>query len=168
VVQSKAKASNVDRLKWASWGVLAVVLAVALAIGASRPGSSPSPSQRAAAIDAGLRCPSCEDISVADSSAATAVAIRELVAQRVHQGQSTGQIEGFLESRYGASILLEPPASGLSAAVWIAPLVAVGVALVALGVLFWRRRRVESVSVRDEDRARVEAALAGPRVGTRA
>jgi cytochrome c-type biogenesis protein CcmH len=165
MVRSTAKARTADRLKWAMCAVLVVALAVALAIGASRPSPSPSPSpaRRAAAIDASLRCPSCDDISVADSSAATAVAIRELVAQRVRAGETTAQIDDFLESRYGTSILLDPPSSGLSAAVWIVPLVAAGLALAVLGVFFWRRRQVEQVSVADADRAIVEAALTGTR-----
>jgi cytochrome c-type biogenesis protein CcmH len=159
MVRSTAKGRTADWLKWAICGVLVVVLAVALTIGASRPAASPSPAQRAASIDASLRCPSCDDISVADSSAATAVAIRDLVAQEVRAGESTTQIDDFLESRYGTSILLEPPTSGLSAAVWIVPLVAVGLALAVLGAFFWRRRMVNRVSVEDEDRALVETAL---------
>jgi cytochrome c-type biogenesis protein CcmH len=166
-VRGAARSRTSDRLKWAACGALVVVLAVALTIGASRPGAIPSPAQRAAAIDASLRCPSCDDISVADSSAATAVAIRELVATRVSAGESTAQIDNFLESRYGASILLKPPTSGLSGAVWMVPLVAVGLALAVLGGFFWRRRRVNTVPVDDEDRALVEAALTGTRAEAR-
>ena len=45
-------------------------LAAALLLGRS----APTPAQRAAAIESALRCPSCEDLSVAASSAPTAVA----------------------------------------------------------------------------------------------
>ncbi len=96
---------------------------------------------------------------MAASSAPAAVAIRKIVARRVSGGQSTAQIESFLESRYGVGILLRPPTSGLSAAVWIAPSVAVGAGLLGLGVFFWRRRRLEPSTVPDEDRALVDAAL---------
>ena len=148
-----------------AWSVLALVLSAALTIGAGRPGGSSTASQRANAIDSALRCPSCEDVSVAASRAAAAVAIRRIVAQRVNEGQSTAQIESFLESRYGVGILLRPPASGLSAAVWVVPLVALGAGLVALGVFFWHRRRLEPSSVDDQDRALVDAALARSREG---
>jgi cytochrome c-type biogenesis protein CcmH len=147
------------RLRWSAWVVLAVLLAVALAFGASRPSAPSTPAQRAAAIDAALRCPSCEDISVAGSSAPAAVAIRQVVAKRVNEGQSTARIESFLESRYGLGILLRPPASGLSAVVWVVPLVAVVAGLLGLGALFWRRRRPEPVSVSDVDRLLVEEAM---------
>ncbi|MGA2037024.1 MAG: cytochrome c-type biogenesis protein [Acidimicrobiales bacterium] len=142
------------------WAVLAVVLAVALAFGVSRPDESSTAAQRAAAIDADLRCPSCEVISVSDSSASTAVAIRQVVAARVREGQSTAQIESFLESRYGLGILLRPPASGLSAAVWVVPIAAVAVGVLGLGAFFWRRRRIEPVQVAAEDRDLVEDAMA--------
>jgi len=88
------------------------------------------------------------------------VAIRQIVATRVRQGESTSQIEGFLEARYGAAILLSPPASGLSALVWVVPLAAVGAGLVGLGVFFWRRRRVEPAQIAEEDRLLVGQAMA--------
>jgi cytochrome c-type biogenesis protein CcmH len=144
-----------------AWLVLAVVLAVALAIGAHRPSAAPGPAQRTAALDAALRCPSCQDVSVADSSAPTAVAIRRIVAGRVAAGQSDADIEAFLVSRYGPGILLRPPASGGVGAVWFVPLVVVPVAVAVLGAFLWRRRRATPVTVSDDDRRLVEAALAG-------
>ena len=154
------------RLRWLVWAALAVALAVALTIGATRPSGPSTAVQRAAAIDSALRCPSCEDISVAASTAPISVAIRRVVDTRVAAGQSTAQIEGFLEARYGVGILLRPPASGLSAAVWVVPLVAVAAGLLGLGTLFWRRRRITPVPVTVEDRILVEEAMSRSRVDT--
>jgi cytochrome c-type biogenesis protein CcmH/NrfF len=56
-------------------------------------------------------------------------------------GDSNAQIEQSFVARYGSSILLVPPSSGLGALVWALPLVGVIVALGALGALFWRRQR---------------------------
>jgi cytochrome c-type biogenesis protein CcmH len=148
-----------SRLKWGAWVVLLVVLSVSLVIGARRPGPASTATQRTASIDAELRCPSCDGISVADSSAATAVAIRSVVAERVKAGESTAQIVSFLEARYGQGILLAPPASGGTAAVWVLPVVGVGLGAAALGIVFWRRARVGRVVVSAEDRALVEEAL---------
>ena len=148
-----------------SWAVLALVLAAALAVGAHRPSPAPGPAQRAAALDAALRCPSCEDVSVAASSAPTAVAIRRIVATRVAAGQSDAAIEAFLVSRYGPDILLRPPTSGGAGAVWLVPLVAVPVAVAVLGGFLWRRRRIAAAAASEDDRRLVEAALSG-RAGT--
>ncbi len=145
---------------WAPWLAMALVLSVALALGASRPGPARTVAQRAAVLDAQLRCPSCEDVSVADSSAPTAVAVRAIVSQRLRAGESDGQIEDFLVSRYGPDILLRPPDTGATSAVWIVPVAAVVLALGGLGVFFWRRRRGAPVPVAAEDRTLVDQALA--------
>lgn len=149
-------------MRRAGWIALAVVVAVSLAIGA-RPGTDRrTPAQRVAAIEADLRCPSCEGLSVADSSAPAAVAIRGIVTQQVAAGRSDAQVERFLASRYGDAILLRPPTSGIGAVVWLVPVVAVAGALVGLGGLFWRRRRLAAPGAPSvEDRRLVEDALAG-------
>lgn len=122
--------------------LLLVVLAVALAIGSGIGSSSrPTPAQRVAALEADLRCPSCEDLSVAQSTTSSALAVRKEVGQLVAAGASDQQIDQRLVAQYGTSILLRPPTSGLGALVWILPAVAGAVALGALGTLFWRRSR---------------------------
>ncbi len=145
---------------WAPWAALVVVLGVALGLGASHGTPPPTGAQRVQAIDALVRCPSCDGISVADSSASTAVAIRQAVTARVRAGQSDAQIDAFLVSRYGPGILLRPPVRGWTAWVWVLPPVALVAAGAALATVLWRRRQRAPVSVSSEDRALVERALA--------
>jgi cytochrome c-type biogenesis protein CcmH/NrfF len=146
---------------WVRWAALVVVVGVALGLGASRPGPPATVTQRVNAIDALVRCPSCDGISVLDSSASTAVAIREAVTQRVRAGQSAGQIDAFLVSRYGPGILLRPPARGWTAWVWVLPPVGLALSVTALVTVLWRRRLHRSAeSVSDDDRALVQRALA--------
>ena len=142
------------------WVALVVVVGVSLGLGASRGGPPATPTQRANALDTLLRCPSCEGISVADSSASASVAIRQAVSARVRAGQSDAEIESFLVSRYGPSILLRPPTHGSTEWVWVLPPVAVVSGVAGLSVVFWRRRRLASVSASAEDRALVARALA--------
>jgi cytochrome c-type biogenesis protein CcmH len=59
----------------------------------------------------------------------------------VGQGESDQQVIQAVEDRYGPSILLRPPATGLTALVWVVPAVLGLIAVVALAVLFWRRSR---------------------------
>lgn len=149
------------RLGWhrLAWAVLGLVVAGALAVGAGLgPGGPPSSAQRIAALDRSIGCPSCADLSVAESNAATAVAIRQLVATRVRQGASDQAIDATLEASYGPSILLTPPSVGLGRLVWVVPAVAVGLAVLALGLVLGRRRD-SAPMVSDEDRALVERAL---------
>lgn len=145
----------------APWLAMAVILAVAFTLGARRPAPAPTAAQRAAAIESQLRCPSCEDVSVADSSAPVAVAIKAIVEQRVAAGQGSAAIEAFLVSRYGEDILLRPPTNGGISAVWIVPLIFLVAGLAGLGAFFWRRRRCPApAAVSDEERSAVERALA--------
>lgn len=122
--------------------VLLVVLGVALAIGSGLgSGGHPTNAQRAAALDSQIRCPSCDDLSVAQSSASSAIAVRHQVQQMVAEGRTDQQIEDTLVAQYGGTILLRPPTSGLTSLVWILPAVAGALAVGALIVLFWRRSR---------------------------
>ncbi|HLX89123.1 MAG TPA: cytochrome c-type biogenesis protein [Acidimicrobiales bacterium] len=152
-------ATRMSDVRRASWWALAVVLVAALVVGARSPGAAPGPAQRIATIEADVRCPSCEDISVAQSSAPVAVAIRQAVTERVHAGQGDQAIEDWLVGRYGPGILLRPRASGGVGLVWLVPLLAIAVALGSLGVFFWRRRRLVVVAVSEDDRRLVAHAL---------
>ena len=143
------------------WVALALVLAGALAFSVRR--GPETAAQRAAALDRIIKCPSCDGISVADSSAATAAAVRQDVALRVRQGQSDAEIEQSLVDRYGPSILLRPPTTGVTAIVWVVPLLAAVGGVGGLGLFFWRHRRPTGATVTTQDRALVERALADAR-----
>ena len=122
--------------------VLLASAAVSLAVGSGLGRSSPPTlTQRAAALESRIRCPSCEDISVAQSEASAAVAARHTIVSMLASGDSDAQIEQSFVDRYGPSILLEPPGSGLSDLVWILPSVGGALVLIVVGALFWRRGR---------------------------
>jgi cytochrome c-type biogenesis protein CcmH len=121
--------------------LLAIVVAVALLVGSGLGGGPETNGQRARALEASVRCPSCEDVSVAVSNSSVAVAVRHQVAREIDAGWSDQQIIDQLVARYGPSILLRPPASGLTSLVWIVPAVAAAAALVAVVVVFRRRAR---------------------------
>ena len=127
---------------WVKVALPLVVLGVALFIGSGAlDAAHQTTSQRAAAIEAGVRCPSCTDVSVADSDATTAIAVRHQILTMVAAGASTADIDQTLVSEYGESILLVPPDSGGIPVLYLVPLV-LGVAVVSgVGLLFWRRSR---------------------------
>ena len=62
---------------------------VALVIGSGALHSSPpTDGQRVAALEAGVRCPSCTDLSVSQSNATTAIAVRHQIESMVAAGRS--------------------------------------------------------------------------------
>jgi cytochrome c-type biogenesis protein CcmH/NrfF len=127
---------------WLHVALPVLVLVVALVIGSGIFDASPqTPAQRAAAIEAGVRCPSCTDVSVADSDATTAIAVRHQIQSMVNAGRSTQAIDQVLVSEYGQTILLVPPDAGGIPVIYVVPLVLGAGALVMVGVLFWRRTR---------------------------
>lgn len=124
------------------WSLFGVVLVVALLIGGGAFSSSPpTAAQRAYAIESVIRCPSCEDLSVATSSAPTAATVRTEVRSLIGEGRSDQQIKDYLVARYGAAIVLDPPTTGWSALVWVLPIGVGLVAVAAVSAVLVRRRR---------------------------
>lgn len=101
-----------------------VVLSVVVAVFVPRTGS---PDDRARAIDAQLRCPTCQALSIADSPATSAAQMRDLVREQLASGASDDEVRAFFVARYGRWILLDPPLGGPDLALWLAPIVIVGV-----------------------------------------
>jgi cytochrome c-type biogenesis protein CcmH len=121
--------------------LMAVVLAAALLVGSGIfDSAAPGEGARIAALWKIVRCPSCTNLSVAQSNAPSSVAVRNEIAQKVHAGRTDDEILNTLQDRYGASILLVPPAGALTTVLWAAPVVLAVGALVA-GVVAISRRR---------------------------
>jgi cytochrome c-type biogenesis protein CcmH/NrfF len=151
-------AHPVRRSLWVRIGAPLVVVAVALAIGSGVFSGKPeTATQRAARIEAVVRCPSCIDVSVLQSQETTAVAVRHEIERQVAHGVSTAQIEQTLVDQYGQNILLEPPDSGGFAVIWIVPIVLAAGALVVVGTLFWRRSRLFAATSVAQAKAKTDA-----------
>ncbi len=139
---------------------LVAVVTAALVIGASSGDGDPSPAARTRRLAAGLRCPVCQGLSVADSPSSTARAISADIRRRVEAGESDGQIRQAYVERYGEWVLLEPAGAGLGAVVWALPIAALVLAGGGLALAFRRWRRDIPGPPSDEDRELVERARA--------
>lgn len=138
------------------WTVLAVIVAIALVTGSIRP-SAPSASARIAYLESVIKCPSCDNLSIAQSSSGVAQALRNEVRTLVEAGWSTPRIETRIEAEYGTAEVLSPP-GGL---VWVIPIIAVGLGAVAIAVVLARSRRRRRASPSDDDELVVRRALDG-------
>jgi len=118
------------------WALALVVVAVMVVVSTPRESAAAA---RIAHLESLVRCPSCDDLSVAQSNATTAVAVRHEIVHRVGLGDSDTAILTSLEATYGTSVLLSPPTSGLGALLWAVP--AALVALAGLVALRLARRR---------------------------
>jgi cytochrome c-type biogenesis protein CcmH len=124
-----------------------LVLAAALLAGAGSlaivalrgPAGPSSRSDELRAVASGLRCPVCQDLSVADSPSALAREMRSKIAAELRSGRSPAAIRQEFVNAYGEWILMSPPRHGLSLVAWILPviLLGAGVLLAAVSVARW-------------------------------
>jgi cytochrome c-type biogenesis protein CcmH len=116
-----------------------------------------------------LRCPVCLNLSVQDSPSELARDMRDLVRERVKQGDSERQVLGYFIARYGEWVLMKPPAHGVSLFVWVLPAVVIvaGGALVVLAMRRWVGRTAPAAGavpdVSEEDLRKVREALSRER-----
>ncbi|HTE04256.1 MAG TPA: cytochrome c-type biogenesis protein [bacterium] len=116
---------------------IGVALVMAVTLLAAGIAAAKDPQARAQAIAAQLRCPVCQNESVADSPSELAAQMRTLIREKVAAGDTDQQIVDYFVSKYGEWILLEPPRRGLLWIVWLAPAVALlGGAVLALSYVF--------------------------------
>jgi cytochrome c-type biogenesis protein CcmH len=120
------------------WLYLGALVVVATLVGVLAP-STPTRAARVAHLESLVRCPSCEDLSVAQSNATSSIAVRHEIERRVAAGASDSAILTSLESTYGPTILLSPSTTGLGTLLWVVPVGALAL-LVLLGWRLWRRR----------------------------
>jgi cytochrome c-type biogenesis protein CcmH len=153
---------NTKLKRWPGWVLLIFVIAGFLAVGATRATGPESQEDRVDAIARRVACPICDGESVFVSQNNASQAIRNQVQQLVADNDlSDAEIVAFIETRYGAQVLLVPKASGFDALVWVLPAVAFVCGLAALVVVFrrWKREAGDMREPTDDDRALVEAAL---------
>jgi len=136
--------------RWLVLALLGGVLVAALVV-AARPRVDNSEDARVARIGRELRCPTCRGLSVAESDAAAATAVRTFIRERLRQGAPDGEIKAELQDRFGSAILLRPPASGLSGLVWAIPVATFVAAASGLGYAFRRWRAQARRVATDED-----------------
>lgn len=86
-----------------------------------------------------LRCLVCQGQIIADSDADMAGEMRALVRQRIAAGEQPAQVRKWLIDRYGDYVTYDPPLSWVTAPLWIAPLLMLGLGLLIARRLFKRR-----------------------------
>lgn len=146
--------------------VLAAALFVssaALAFVAARGPESPrSDAERVRAIASTLRCPVCQNLSVADSPSPLARQMRSTIGRELQAGRTPEQIRARFVQAYGEWILLAPPRRGVSLVAWVAPvlLFAGGLAAGGFAIRRWTAGRSRVAESPDGDGMRL--AYTGP------
>lgn len=87
-----------------------------------------------------LRCPKCQNQTIADSNAPIALDLRQRTYELVREGRSNAEIVSYLKERYGEFITYRPPFNMVTALLWTGPFLLL---FAVIAVLLWLRRRGE-------------------------
>jgi len=126
--------------------------------------NDPALEARARALSKELRCMVCQNQSIDDSEAPLAHDLRVLVRERLKAGDSDAQVIGFLVARYGEFVLLKPPLSWHTAALWGLPPAVLLLGIVAIVVVISRRRTAPATpaeNLSSAEQARLSELLRG-------
>jgi cytochrome c-type biogenesis protein CcmH len=85
-----------------------------------------------------LRCPMCQNETLADSNAPIARDLRNQIFRMMQKGSSDDQIKQYLVDRYSNYVLYDPPLSGGTLLLWFGPLL---ILLAGAGVVVMALRR---------------------------
>lgn len=118
-------------------GVITAAVAL-LVVAVVDQGGVESEVERIQRLNSTFACPTCDGQAVADSNAPVSAVIRQYISDRVGEGASDVEIRNELVNAYTVEVLLNPPAEGFVALIWILPVViavmaSVGVASAVAG-----------------------------------
>lgn len=116
--------------------LLAGVVTLLLILGSGDKAATPEAS-RIAHLEGVIRCPSCADLSIANSETTSARGLRAEVSQLVHQGLSDGQIEARIEAQFPGTLLI--PSGGSGVVVFLLPAVVIVAGAITFATLLFRR-----------------------------
>lgn len=94
-----------------------------------------------------LRCPKCQNNTIADSNAELAVDLREKVYEMTKAGKSKQEIVDYMIARYGNFVTYNPPFTMATAILWVGPF---AVVLIGFGFIVVRSRKRKAVVAEDD------------------
>ncbi|MDL4915400.1 MAG: cytochrome c-type biogenesis protein CcmH [Enterobacterales bacterium endosymbiont of Blomia tropicalis] len=112
-------------------------------------------------LTASLRCPKCQNNSIADSNAMIAADMRLKVYELMKQGQSRQQIINYMVARYGNFVTYEQPVTPSTLILWVGP--ALFVVLGGLIIILRSRQRKTRSELDDSEQQRLDAILKSDR-----
>ena len=92
-------------------------------------------------LTAQLRCPMCQNETLADSNAPIARDLRNQIFQLMQHGQTDAQIKQYLVDRYSEFVLYDPPVARNTWLLWFGPLLILLVGAAAVVATIRKRSR---------------------------
>lgn len=92
-------------------------------------------------LSAELRCPMCQNETLADSNAPIAHDLRRQVFEMIQAGKSDDEIKAYLVDRYSQFVLYKPPVEPSTWLLWFGPAVLLAAGALVVAVQVRRRAR---------------------------
>jgi cytochrome c-type biogenesis protein CcmH len=147
--------------QWAGWSLLVLVVLVALFVGLTDERPPATDADRAHRLKESIQCPVCNGQNVLESNAPISTQIRTQIDEMVADGRGDGEIRQFFADQYGEFVLLNPSGEGITALVWVLPVVVLLAGAAGLGLAFLRWRDRAGRSATEEDRELVRRSRNG-------
>ena len=87
-----------------------------------------------------LRCPKCQNQTIAESNAGLSEDLRYIVYQKVSQGEAKRDILAYMQQRYGDFVLYDPPVKPSNYFLWFAPVFVLIIILITVLARVGRRK----------------------------
>ncbi|MEF1254043.1 cytochrome c-type biogenesis protein [Vibrio sp. M260112] len=88
-----------------------------------------------------LRCPKCQNNTIADSNAELAVDLRQKVYEMTKEGKSKQDIVDYMIARYGNFVTYNPPFTIATSILWLGP---IAVVMFGFGFILIRSRKTKT------------------------
>ena len=124
--------------------MLAVVSLAVVAVSCS--GRTPTPSERAHAIEAQVWSPYCPGRLLIDCTTNQARGLRTQIQQRVDRGDDPNEIIAWVRDEFGDEAIARPSATGAGLVIWLVPLALFLVGLVVVVRVLRRAKKVDGTS----------------------
>ena len=110
-------------------GVLAVFFAVCVRVQAQTP--DPALDDQVHDIAKQMNCPTCAGRNLADCPTDTCKQWKDEIRSQLVAGKSANEILAYFNDRFGPTVMQEPPKEGAVLIVWVVPVIAAALLLVA-------------------------------------
>ncbi len=84
-----------------------------------------------------LKCPVCQNVPVAYSQSQLAGEMRQVIQDKLAQGESEEAIIQYFVDRYGEDVLLEPRREGFGLLLWVTSLGVILFGALVVGIVLW-------------------------------
>ncbi len=99
---------------------------------------APAPDDETYHIAKKLNCPTCAGRNLADCPTDTCAQWKAEIRAQLDQGKSAQEVMAYFENRFGSTVLQEPPKSGSTILLWLAPASAAIALIAAAGLALHR------------------------------